>query len=381
MPRAKLPMSLSLQRQAGFTLPELLLASVLGAMLLTSLAVTTYGYTRNLDHMEEEAGIAGQDPDPALRLITRDIREAWWVEQVADNHIKLADTEGSFTEYYTEGSALMVKRPNGDEGVMYEPFESIMMEATYMDRYREGPSESHDGVWYSTLDAAGAPGTLSIASGESMALAFTAPVLPGDVPGEDEASEQIVSVQTSVFSLPLAYMAGATEKKVTFTLYESWAPGRAKPTGSSLANTVIDGALIPAASMSGGVYAVPGQMLPVSLSAALKPGVGYTLVISTLGSGNTVVVKKLEQVAFPDDQVAKKASGGSSPFVEQMSIVPFSVSGPWSTTTTVVTPVISMVSITIIPLQRPTQQRSAVVLSQCMTDDPWMGVVPGESAP
>ncbi len=61
--------------------------------------------------------------------------------------------------------------------------------------------------------------------------------------------------------------------------------------------------------------------------------------------------------------------------------VPFDVKGPWSMTSTVVTDVISMITLTAYPTNRPLQQRSAAVLSQALSDDPWAGVVPGEASP
>jgi len=368
-------------RHAGFTVPELLLASVLGAMLLGSLAFTTYGYTRNLDHMEEEAGISGKDADPALRRITNDIRQAWWVEQVSTNHIKLADTSGAYTEYYTSGSNLVVKRPNGDTGVLYENFKKIIMDPTYTDRFREGAPASHDGIWYSTLDAAGTTGTLTVGSGESLAIGFAAPALPTQVPGQAASEEQLLSVQSSIFDLPMAFDEGSGEKKVTLTLYEGWAPGRGRPTGTSLASVTLNGSSIPEANKSSGVWDIPSEVLPVSLSAALTPGVGYTLVITPLGNSNTVVFKQKLQTTFPADQILKKGTGGSAPWVSQMSVIPLEVKGPWTLSTTTVTPVITRVSITIIPMKRPLQQRSAVILSQGVSDDPWLGVVPGEAAP
>ncbi len=368
-------------RHAGFTVPELLIASVLGAMLLSSLAFTTYGYTRNLDHMEEIAGISGTDADPALRRITNDIRQAWWVEQVSNTHIKLADTEGAFTEYYTSGANLMVKRPNGDTGVMYTSFKSIQMEPTYIDRYREGSPASHDGVWYSTLAATGTPSALTVDSGESLAIAFVAPALPTQVPGQATSSEQVISVQSSIFDVPMAFFEGSGEKKVTLTVYEGWAPGRGRPTGTALATATVNSSSMPAATQTGSVWNVPSSLVPVSLSAALTPGVGYTLLITPLGNTNTVVLKQMVQASFPADQILKKGVGGSASWVAQMSTIPLDVKGPWSASTTTITPVINRVSITIFPNNRPLQQRSAVVLSQGVSDDPWLGVVPGEVAP
>src|SRR5262245_33105900 len=77
--------------RAGFTLAEVLLASVLGALLLTALAVNTFGFTMNLDALEEKAGVKeNPDPDPVLRRMTKDIREAYWAEMPSANELDLA---------------------------------------------------------------------------------------------------------------------------------------------------------------------------------------------------------------------------------------------------------------------------------------------------
>jgi hypothetical protein len=368
-------------REAGFTVAELLLASVLGAMLLTGLAVSTFGFTSVLDHMEEEAGVSGKDVDPALRRITRDIREAWYVEMVGTNHLKVADTEGALTEYYTEGTNLMVKRPNGDSGVLYEAFKTISMEAATTDRFREGEPASVDGVWYSA-DAAGAtPGTLVATSNQQIALGFVAPAEPGDVPGLADDDEQLLSVQSSIFSLPIAWQSGTGEQKLQLSLYESWAPGLARPTSAPLATAQISAPTLPAASQVGGVWTVPSTAVPISLPATLESGVGYTLVLMPLGTSNTLVVKSLGVASFPQDQVMKKATGAGATWIQQLAVVPYSISGPWQHTTTEVEQVITRVTITVVPKNRPLQQRSASVLSQALLDDPWLGVVPGDEAP
>jgi Tfp pilus assembly protein PilW len=367
-------------RTAGFTLAELLLASVLGAMLLSGLAMTTFSFAKNLDHLEEKAGISGADADPVLRRITRDIREAWYVEKLGSTHLKIAATDGALTEYYTEGTNLLVKRPNGDTGVIYANFTSIMMEAATTDRFREGDSASHDGVWYSVDAPASPDGTLVATSNQQISIAFVAPSTPSGIPGAGSATEQVLSVQSSIVTLPLAWNVGTGTNQLQVSLYESWAPGLARPTSAPLATLQLNGASMPAATQTAGVWNVPAGTVAVSLPATLEPGVGYTLVLMPLGSTNTVVVKRKAVAAFQQDQVMHKGTG-SAPWIQQLALVPFTISGPWQETTTAVEQIITRVTITIIPKNRPLQQRSASVLSQALTDDPWMGVVPGDEAP
>ena len=90
----------------------------------------------------------------------------------------------------------------------------------------------------------------------------------------------------------------------------------------------------------------------------------------------------LRQVAvspsLAHDEVAKLSG---SAWGVQASVVPFDVKGPWTKTSTLDYDVINLVTLTAWPTDRPLQQRSAAVLSQALTEDPWLGVVPGEIAP
>jgi prepilin-type N-terminal cleavage/methylation domain-containing protein len=364
--------------QAGFTLAELLLASVLGAMLLTALSVSTFGFTHTLDYMESKAGVT-DDADPVLRRITKEIREAWWVEQPTEQKLLVADANGDVTEYFIEDAKLWVKRPNGDTGFIYSDFADFTIESSTMPRKREGPLVDTDGIFY----AAGASGTATTlvasgASGEAIALAFTAPAVPGDVPGEAAADEEVQSVQASVVDLPLTYVHLTGTNSVNFQIYEGWAPGKAKPYGTRLVSVNVSGSSLPAAVASGGSWAVPSANVAISISAPLEPGTGYTLVITPQGT-NKVVLKKVDGTpTFDQDEVAK-LSGAS--WITQSCKVPFDVKGPWSKTSTLDYDVVSLVTLTAWPTNSPLQQRSAAVLSQALTEDPWLGVVPGEIAP
>ena len=111
----------------GFTLPEVLLAGVLGAMLLTALSYATFEFALGIHHLEVKAGVADED-DAILRQITRDIREAWWANIVTDSHLQLANETGEMTEYYLDGADLMIARPNGDVGVAYQGADDLLFE-------------------------------------------------------------------------------------------------------------------------------------------------------------------------------------------------------------------------------------------------------------
>ncbi len=367
--------------QSGFTLAELLLASVLGAMLLSALAISTFGFASALDHMEEEAGI-NDDADPVLRRLTKEIREAFWVQHPEPGRLVLADANGALTEYFVQDGALWVERPNGDTGVIYTGFTDFFMESASMQRKREGVPVSADGIFYAASEA-GVPVALVIDGAdeaqEAFALGFVAPAVPSDIPGQAPDEEQVLSVQASAFDLPIAYADLWGNETVTFKLYEGWAPGKAKPYGSLLAVVTLDGDDLPAAVSDGsGGWLPPVGLATISLSEALEPGVGYTLQVEVAGH-NQLVMSAVPVASLDGHDEVALLTGGS--WVVQSAVVPFNVKGPWSKTSTVVQDVISMVTLTAYPEDRPLQQRSAAVLSQALTEDPWLGIVPGESAP
>ncbi len=175
------------------TLAETLLASVLGAMLLSSLALTTYGFTHTLDYMEQAAGV-NDDADPVLRRLTKDIREAWYVTMPTTQKLDVADANGSITEYYVQDAGLWVKRPNGDTGKIYGDFLNFTMDAQTVQRKREGPTVSTDGIFYAAAPSGSASTLVATGSSEGIALGFTAPADPGDIPGQSAAEEQILSL-------------------------------------------------------------------------------------------------------------------------------------------------------------------------------------------
>ncbi|MBM3984882.1 MAG: prepilin-type N-terminal cleavage/methylation domain-containing protein [Planctomycetes bacterium] len=362
--------------QSGFTLAELLLASVLGAMLLSALAVSTFGFASALDHMEEEAGI-NSDADPVLRRLTKEVREAFWVEHPEPKRLVLADANGALTEYFVQDGGLWVERPNGDTGVIYNGFEDFTIESTTMQRKREGASVSADGIFYAASAAGSAIPLVSTGSSQALALGFVAPAVPADIPGEAAGEEQVLAVHVSAFDLPIAFVDATGNETVTFELYEGWAPGKARPYANALEVVTLAGDDLPVAQPNGsGGWLPPASLISISMSQALEPGVGYTLLCKVAGT-NSIVLKAVASTAGMDEVSLLDSDSWSV----QSAVVPFNVKGPWSKTSTEVRDVINMVTLTAYPQDRPLQQRSAAVLSQALTKDPWLGIVPGESAP
>ncbi|MGQ0552538.1 MAG: PulJ/GspJ family protein [Planctomycetota bacterium] len=377
-PLSRPPHSLP-RRLSGFTLAEVLLVSVLGAMLLTSLAVSTFGLTSNLDYLEDKAGV-NSDIDPVLRRLTRDIREGWHVEKPAFNRLQIAEPDGDVTEYVFEDSTLKIIRPNGDEGVVLEDIQDVVFDVAKSTRKREGDVSDIDGVWHAKSLNGVTPLSVLVDSDDSLALSFVAPVAPKDISGSDD-EEEVLAVQLSVLELPVAWVSGGPSHQFQVSLHEAWAPGKGRPYGNALASLSVPGSALPqAVAAVGGGYVVPSVDVPLALSAALDPGVGYTLVLKAQGSSSFVVAAGPHVPTVADDEVSLQASSGAS-WVTQALKVPFKLKGPFELTSTVQEEAISQVTITIYPNNRPLQQRSASVLSQVTFDDPWLGVVAGETAP
>ncbi|MHC4845916.1 MAG: PilW family protein [Planctomycetota bacterium] len=369
-------------RNAGFTLAELLLASVLGAMLLTALGVATFGFTQNLEYHEQKAGV-GSDSDPILRRITRDVREAWWIDLESPSHIEISDPDGAITKYYLSGSDLKIERPNGDTGVLIDDVESLDISASFADRNRDGALVDYDTVWYSQVATSGAPVTLKTELYEEIGVGFVAPADQGDIPGFTSGTEQVASVATSIVQLPIAWIPGSGPHQFELSVFESRGPGSAKPTGNALAVVSLPGASLPQAvaiDEDAGIYEVPTTMVPFSVGASLEPGVGYVFQLDPQGDSEIVVQA---DPIFPDPSNDDVAVGDyyTGTWTEQPLLVPVTITGPFSLTSTSTVPAITRLTFDLTISGAATQTRSAAILSQVITGDPWLGTVPGEPSP
>jgi hypothetical protein len=369
-------------RNAGFTLAELLLASVLGAMLLTALSVSTFGFAANLEYHESKAGI-NNDTDPVLRRITRDVREAWWIELVNASHIKIAAPDGSITEYYLEDDELKILRANGDAGVLLKDVSSLNIIEAVADRNREGVPIDYDTVWYSQTATSGAPVALKTGYYEEISIGFVAPALPSDLPGMPADVEEVTSTSTSIVQVPVAWIPGTGAHQFELSIFESRGPGSAKPTGNFLAKVSLPGASLPQAVVideDNDIWEVPTIMVPISIGASLEAGVGYVLILDPQGDSEIVVQA---DPVFPSPAIDDVAKGDAftSAWTVQPMIVPVSISGPFQVTSTTTQSVITRLTFELTVEDRAMQTRSAAILSQIITDDEWLGSVPGEAAP
>lgn len=369
------------RRMSGFTLPEVLLSSALAAVLLTALAHSTMQFGYTIAHLEQKAGIADAQ-DAVLRRLTREIREAWWVDVVSDQHIKLADVDGNFTEYYLDGEELMIKRPNGDVGSIFKNVELLAFVASNAARKREGGAEMLDSTWYVQAEPISPAFALESGEGSSLALSLAPPV-SGSAIGAS-ASEQVLSTEADVINLTVAFVpaVGPVPGDLTLSLFEARGPGAGHPVGQPIASMTVPGSSLPQAVMGEFAYQVPATSVALSLAsaAALDPGRGYALVLSA-SEGASFVVPAHPVLPSATKDLLGMQSGPGSAWVELAMISPFSVSGAAVVSSTESQEMVATISVSLQQSNRPEQTRSASVLSQTLGDSPWLGVVPGEGAP
>lgn len=370
-------------RQAGFTLPEALLSGVLGAMLLTALAYASAEFALGIGHLEAKAGI-GQTEDGVLRQMTQDIREAWWAELPSDDHLKLADPDGQLTEYFLSNGDLKLRRPNGDTAVIFYGLADLVIEPSHVTRHRNGALVPHNGSWYASAPSGASFNLHMNGSEDSLALAFVAPYEEGDLPGGSGTDEHLATVGLSAAQLPIAFIPGTLAESVQVDIFATRGPGSADPVGAVIASLLVDGTSLPQAVWDTDHWEVVSGNTTLDLSSlalSLNPGDSYAMVLTPTNDAGLLsrAVPMLPSYAA-DDVDIKSGVGGS--YVTSPVSVPFSLSGNYDLTTTVVHgDVISGLSVVLTPVARPLQHRSASLLSQSLTSDPWFGVVPGEIAP
>lgn len=368
--------------RAGFTLPEVLLASALGAILLTSLATASYTFTQTLAQLEVDGGVT--DPVvPVLGAITRAVREAWWIDLDANGNLMVADDDNAVTTYRFEDEedTLFADYPSGKVTPILVDLASVTFEIEEDGRKREDTAVQVADVWASQ-GSFGIPVALQGDKNAELAFGFVPEVVVGN--------EQRLAATLASITLPLAYIPDDGSDNVDVRIYESRAPGSGRTYGSALGSTSFDASdvLPQAVVVEGGVgepdtVVAPSQMVTIPLSLpnlSLEPGVGYVARFEFDGDSRLVVA------AYPDGFESGVSpdvmKGDFSTWVLQPYAVPYEFAGTSTITATAQQDVVSRVTITIDPNgNRPPQARSATVLSQALAKDEWMGVVPGEVAP
>jgi len=367
--------------RAGFTLPEVLLASALGAILLTSLATASYSLSQTLAQLEIDSGLS--DPAvPVLGVIAREVREAWWIDLDASGNLVIADMDNEQKVYRFDasGETLIADYPDGSSVPVLNDLQDVLFEVEEEQRKREADDPVVvDDVWASQA-AFGLPDALVVDSAEELALAF--------VPELEVGDEQRLSASLDSVSLPLAFLRGSGSQNVSVELYEGRFPGDGVSYGALLGSDAFSDNLLPEASVveqedEDDVVLAPTSMVSIPLSmpdVVLEPGVGYVLRLSFAGDSQLVAA------AYPDgfqaDVSPDVMTGVDGAWTQQPYVVPYDLGGASTITDTQVETVVTRATITITPNgNRPPQARSASVLSQVTAKDEWTGVVPGEPAP
>jgi hypothetical protein len=366
----------------GFTLAEVLIAGSLGAILLTALMYATMEFSVGVTHLELESGVVSED-DAALRQITREIRESWHAEIVDAQHVTLFDEDDNATHYEYDQGELSVTRPNGDTGVLVDGLNNANFEGSYVVRHREGsPADLNAGWWASALSGSGMNFSYEVPGGSQVGIAFIVPVLASDLPSPGADGEQVLGASSDTFSMPLAFVPGTLPESMVATLYEARGPGAAIPYGSPVLTLSLPAASLPVAIADGSDWEVPSTVVSLStagLASDLVAGRGYVLVLEATGDAQLVLSAEIGSPG--EEEIRLNPAGmGWVPMFPPVDL-PLIVSGAFAVTSTTSTSQVNRISVTLYPDNRPDLTRSASILSQAYSDDPWHGVVPGQEAP
>ena len=382
MRRARRPRS-----ELGFTLPELLIAAILGATLLAAVGSAVGSMTDTVAYLESDSTNAY---DKALARITRDVRYAWWVDAPSSTQLRVADNANRVTEYFAVGNSLLVRLPSGDEGSVVTGLDTVSFATDALQRLREASARSVSGTIYSMPAPPTVDGGLKMRPGYQLALGFTvaSDAGPGSVSGLDES---VLSFSPTRFDLRLARVTAAGVMRVDF--YPARAPGDARPKpGAALLGTFdIAVAGLPASvtlvpgplgDITAAIYAAPAVTVPLavpSFASQLTPGTAYTVVV-TVRAGTMSIVAGHVSATGPRTDMQFRTSSGLA-WGALNGVVPFTLSGDKRLTATSAYSVASAVHATLDPTVGSAHTSSAPNYCQTLASDPWLGVVPGETAP
>lgn len=422
-PRARRPKG-PRDRECGFTLVELMVAATLGALLLVATASSAGMFGRQMEYLTDEGD---SQLDVALATIAEEARFAWWASSDNPRKLVLSDSTGAQTTYAFDNGVLSVTQPDGTKGTLATDLKTVSFTIESTSRLREAaPSTRASNLFTNAPPAGVLPEALVFEPGVDIALGFMVDSPAAGVfqklPG---VTEQVVHGTPSVINLLLAGVP-PTLGTLTIDLHRARAPGDARPDGPSLGQVTVAAAALPLASVtitggdddggssgssskgkkkgtdkgkgkklghfktkgSGGdddddddsevvppTLSVPIDIAP--LATQLLPGTAYTFVLRKTGIG------ALTLAGYPvaSAQGSGLAVDDDSGFAEQPWEASWSIDGLATATQTSKTDVASRVVISLTPNAGPVRSATSMLLGQSMAEDPWLGAVPGETAP
>ena len=393
--------------RAGFTLAELLLAATLGALLLLATATASGTFGRQMSQLHEDHGAS---LEAALEQVSDAIRYAWWVDVPSTSRLVVTDPEGHETSWQFSDGKLLVTRPNGKSGIVLEDLQGASFTAESLTRYREAAPTVRNGTFWSASAPLGtAPTALLLEDGDALALGFcpasAAPINVSPVAG---VTEQLVQANLSTVAIAMAGVPPIAGN-VSLSLYRARAPDDPRPVGPSLGQATLAVSALPTATtqvidLHNGhiVKHIPEgyawgwwknysqyqftvfsptanvNLNLATLDAIVEPGKAYTLVVRMSGNGG-IAVETHAVATAAGSGVARSIANGA--FSEQPLAVPRSLSGVLTMTRTTATDVVRRVAISLASTGGQELSGTATVIGQAMADDPWLGVVPGETDP
>jgi prepilin-type N-terminal cleavage/methylation domain-containing protein len=419
-------------RARGFSLIELLLATVLGSMLLIALANSARIFGEQVTHVQDAADARLEQ---ALVAVTDSVSAAWTVERSSATRLLVADALGRTTILEQQGSTLRVTRPSGASGVLLDNVASVSFDAQSTRRYVEAPPLVGYAAFWSQPPPAGTPTTLTIRAGESVAIGFSIPAdAPPTVDTLAEVAEQCLDVTFDRMVIALSFFDGSPKEfchlhapgpphssnhssgstSLAVDVYEARAPGDARPWGSALGTVGVPTVALPAATykwlnmatltdvtppevinppagVAWGWWAdnaqvqlvvdeapaidVPVDLVP--LGTTIQPGRAYTLVLRVSGV-DYVNIEAYPLGSTAGSNVATRTTPTGA-FTTQPLAIPLRLEGVrrWSQTTA--HDAVSRVTTTIVLQDGTRVSGSAGVLAQTAVADAWSGPVPGST--
>jgi hypothetical protein len=364
-----------------------MIAMTLGAVLLTTVASMAGSMSRTIAQLQAEST---DSYDKAMARMARDVRYAWWVDVPTRTQLRIADSSNRVTEYYRVGNSLLVRLPSGEEGAVVTGLDGVNFRTDKTQRLREAPLQSVSG----RLDEASEPATMSagleLVPGNQLAIAFMVGSNAG-LGAVNGVYEDVVGYLPNRLDLKVAKVTALGTLHID--IHAARAPGDARPIPGAAALTGFDMSFLslPLASVivvpsnpldpSTGVYASPAGQLPLAIPAftpQLSPGVAYCAVITVKAGSMAIVGGNVS--ASPNAAVRFRATS-SGTWMAMSGVVPFSLHGDSTTTSTLAQDVVRSVEISLDPSSGPVRASNVVVHSQVMAEDPWLGVIPGETAP